>query len=85
MLNVAYMFSAAVDQEARTTAGHADGKAQTALDEIAGLGELAGRDTVLVSQIADPENLPVGGSGLCQDFGLIAATVSSTVDLGSLR
>jgi hypothetical protein len=84
MLNVTYPSTAAVDLEARSVAASAEGKAQTALGEVATLGALARRDTVLVSQIADPENLPSGGSGLPRDLGLITAPTSSTFDLGSI-
>jgi hypothetical protein len=84
MLNVTYPIVVAVDLEARDAATAATDKAQSALDAVASLGALSRRDTILVSHIADPENLAGGGAGLDQDFGLIVQPVSSTVDLGSI-
>jgi len=63
-VNVAFRYAAAtaaVDKIARNAASAADGKAQSALDEINLLRDLAHQDRVFVAQIADPENLPNSG------------------------
>ena len=84
MLNVTYPNVVAVDLEARDAATAATDNVQSAIDAIASLGALAQRDTILVSHIADPENLASGGAGLDQDLGLIVQPVSNTIDLGSI-
>jgi len=84
MMNLTYPVAHVVDAEARDAAARADGKAQSALDAVRGLGALARRDTIHVSHIADPENLPSGSSGLAQDLGLVTQPTTSTIDLGSM-
>lgn len=84
MLNIAYQRPNIVDLKARTAASSAAEKANAALQEVAGLGALARSDTIRVSQIADPENLPNPNWGSDRDLGSIMEPSSVTIDLGTL-